>query len=71
MVRKAPTVFENTPRDSDDYEYSNDAFMEKSYEEVEEEVTYSDHKQNLCSYSVRKLRGLSTVFIDSIIRVNY
>lgn len=46
------------------------AFMEKSDdEEVEEEVTLSDFKQNLHVYSIKRLRSLAAVLIDSITKL--
>ncbi|XP_015161849.1 uncharacterized protein [Solanum tuberosum] len=46
------------------------AFMAKSDdEEVEEHVTLSDLKQNLHVYSIKRLRSLATVLIDSITKL--
>ncbi|KAK4713349.1 hypothetical protein R3W88_019256 [Solanum pinnatisectum] len=46
------------------------SFMAKSDdEEDEEKVTFSDLKQNLNAYSIRKLRNLVVVLIDSVIEL--
>lgn len=81
VMRKTLDVQKNTSSDLDDSEHSDGssmlgvkddeelldsmfAFMQK---QDNEEVTLSDFKQNVNSFSIKKFRNLVVVLIDSII----
>ena len=53
-------------KDDDEVFDSMFAFMAKSDDESDEEVTLLDLKENLNLYSVKKLKKLACVLIDSL-----
>lgn len=66
-MKKALTVLGNTSSHYDDFEHSDDAFMEKADDDdANEEVTLSCFKKNLNTFSISKLRKLVIVLINLI-----
>ena len=60
-------AWEKSSSDSDDSEYTDNDFMEKSDgEDADEKVTLSYFKQNLNTFSTSKLRMLAVVLLDLI-----
>ena len=60
-------AWEKSSSDSDDSEYTDNDFMEKSDgEDADEKVTLSYFKQKLNTFSTSKLRKLAVVLLDLI-----